>query len=254
MDRHPVRLRKRLDPTSLVAAERHPVTGRLAPHGRRDKARSGVAASMARTGFSGLAGVLAAGAVLTLVAGAAAAAVKSGPSGTRPHPHVAPLAGQSPAPSPTSAAKPASLPAPCALVSQAAAQHAVGAPVDTSENKPASCLYAGTAPAPFRTLEIRYERHFDAAHVRQTLAAAHVAPRPLTGLATGAFAHPAFLQTANGTTQFLPAEAVVPVGDVTVIISTITLDESAGHLVDPAADEVAAVAVVTAALAPYLGH
>jgi len=252
---HPVRLRKRLDPQSLVAAERHPVTGRLAPDGRRDKSRARVRASMAvRTGFSGTAGVLAVGALLTLAAGGAAAAVKSGSSGARPHRAPSAIAGQSAAPTsrPAPAPAPASLPRPCTLVSQAVAQTAVGAPVQPSDNKPTSCLYAGAAPSPFRTIEIRYERNFDVAHVQRTLAAAHVAPRPITGLPAGAFSHPAFIQSANGQTQFSPAEAVVPVGPVTVIISTITLDESAGKLVNPTLDEVAAAAVAVAALPPYI--
>jgi len=154
MPAHPVRLRKRLDPQSLVAAERHPATGRLAPHGRRDKARSAPKASLART--RGLAGVLAAGALVTAAAGGATAAVKAANSADRPHSAPVPLARQSSAPSsaPSKAAA-ASLPAPCELVNQAAAQQAAGVPVEISENRPTSCLYVGTASAPFRSVEIR---------------------------------------------------------------------------------------------------
>ena len=251
---HPVRLRKRLDPQSLVAAERHPVTGRLTPNGRRNKSRHAPKASLARSAV----GVLAVGALMTAAAGGATAAVKASSDDDRTStPAIAgPTMSPSPLASPaTSAPAKASLPAPCQLVSQAAAQAAVGAPVDMSENKPTSCLYAGQGPSPFRTLEVLYDAHFDVNHVRQTLATAHVTATPIAGLGPYAFSHPAFVQTTNGTTQFLPAEAVVPVGDITVVISAITLDEGAGAaLVNPARDQSAAVAVAKAALPTYLGQ
>lgn len=257
-----IRLRKRLDPKSLVAAERDPVTGRLASNGRSNKFHNAPRSAVARAGFSGAAGLLAAGALVTLVAGGAAAAVKSGGSSK---PHVSRVAAvtidggtvtPSPLASPVQTVPPqATLPAPCQLVSQAAARTAVGVPLDTSENKPTSCLYAGTAPSPFQTLEVTYDSHFSPAHVRQTLATAHVAATPIAGLGTGAFSHPAFVQTVNGTTQFMPAEAVVPVGALTVVISTISLDEGAGaKLIDPAHDEAVAVAMAKAVLPPYVGH
>lgn len=251
---HPVRLRKRLDPQSLIAAERHPVTGRLAPHGRRDKARNAPKASLARTG--GIAGLLAAGALVTAAAGGAAATVKAGTTSGRPHPAPMPRAEQATEPSSGPTGAPVvTIPSPCQLVSQAVAQRAVGVPVETSEDKPTSCLYAGTAPSPFRSLEIRYDRGFDPNHIRRTLSAAHVTARPVAGLPDDVFSHPAFVQTVNGTTQFSPAEVVVPFGPLAVIISSITIDENGGAgLVDAAHDEAVAIAVARAVLVPYVGR
>jgi hypothetical protein len=255
---HPVRLRKRLDPQSLVAAERHPVTGRLVHQGRRNKAHNGPPATLMRHAFSGSAGVLAAGALVTLVAGGAAAAVKASRSSGRSEGNPAFVTGAptSPtSPTPRHSAPAATLPAPCDLVSQSAAQTAVGVPLDPSENKPTSCLYAGKGPSPFRTLEITYDRQLRPDHVRSTLSAAHVTATPIAVLGAAAFSHPAFVQTVNGTTQFSPAEAVVPVGSLTVVIAAITLDEGAGaRLVDPARDEAVTVAVAKAVLATYVGH
>jgi len=63
------------------------------------------------------------------------------------------------------------------------------------------------------------------------------------------------MQTTGGTTQVLPAEAVVPVGATTVVISTLTLNEgSADALVDAAHDQAVAVAVARAVLTQYVGQ
>lgn len=259
-----VRLRKRLDPQSLVAAERHPRTGRLVPNGRRNKSHGGPRATLIRHGFSGAAGLLAAGALVTLVTATAAAAVKS--TGSSDHPHRGPAAlneqtsPPSPAGLPVQSAQPstppaASLPPPCQLVSQTAAESALGVPLDLSDNKPTSCLYAGKAPSPFRSLEIRYDPTSSADRIRRQLAAARVATKPVTALGSTAFAHPPYVQTANGQTQFLPAEAVVPVGPFTVVISAVTLDEgNSPGFADPAHDEAVVVAVAQSALAQYAGH
>jgi hypothetical protein len=156
---------------------------------------------------------------------------------------------------PPSSPPAAALPAPCKLVSQTAAESAVGVPLDLSDNKPTSCLYAGKAPSPFRTLEIRYDPPASADRIRRQLAAGHVATKPIAALGSTAFAHPPYTTTANGQTQFLPAEAVVPVGPFTVVISAVTLDEgNSPGFVDPAHDEAVAVDVAQAALAQYAGH
>lgn len=255
-----VRLRKRLDPQSLVAAERHPHTGRLGPNGRANKSHGSPRATLVRHGFSGAAGLVAVGAVVTLVAASATAAMKSG--GSREHPAVDIRNAAPPSPvglpvqtAPPSSPAAASLPAPCQLVSKTAAGSALGVPLDLSDNKPTSCLYAGTTPSPFRTLEIRYDPTSSADRIRRQLAAAHVAAKPVPALGSTAFAHPPYTQTVNGQTQFLPAEAVVPVGPFAVVISTITLNEgnSAGF-VNPAGDESVAISVAQAALASYAGH
>ncbi|MDQ1684408.1 MAG: hypothetical protein QOC82_1145 [Frankiaceae bacterium] len=256
-----IRLRKRLDPQSLVAAERHPVTGRPMSHGRRDKARQQPHATLAATrsgasGFgSGAVGLLAAGALVTAAAGGAAAAVKSSSSGEHGE-HPAVIGPPSPSPLTTPARtvpSAVSLPKPCDLVTQAAAEQALGAKLDPSENKPASCLYAGKDPSPFRTLEIRYDPPAGVEHIRQTLTAAQVKATPIPALGPGAFVHPPYLQKVNGTTQFLPAEAVVPVGPVAVIFSTITLEEgSSAGLVNPARDASVAAAIAQAVLPAYV--
>jgi hypothetical protein len=230
---------------------------------RRDKSQHRPRATLARGRFGGTVGVLAIGALLTAGAGSATAAVKATNSSDHrednpavlTQPSSQPSSESSPlsSPAPIEPAK-VSLPPPCQLLTRAAAQGAVGAPLPISDDKPTSCRYAGLGPSPYQALEISYDPHFDADHLRRTLAAAKVAAKPIAGLGSGAFSYPAFTQPANGTTEFSPAEAVVPLGSLTVVISAITIDEgNAPGLVNPARDEMVAVAVAKAVLSAKIG-